>query len=71
MLGVDCSDGLMVLLLKLLLLRKMLLMMLKNRCVRGRENGCDSGDGGRQLGLQKRKNIIHCRKRYPDFRSSS
>ena len=54
MLGVDCSDGLMVLLLKLLLLRKMLLMMLKNRCVRGRDNGCDNGDGGRQLGLQKK-----------------
>jgi hypothetical protein len=56
MLSVDCSDGLVMLLL-MLLLRKMLLLlmlvMLKNCRVCGWGNGCDSGDGGRQLGLNR------------------
>ncbi len=52
MLGIYRSYWLLVLLLlrkKLLLL---MLVMLKNRRMRGRYNGCDSGGGGRQLGLE-------------------
>ncbi len=50
MLAIDCSDWLLLL---LLLRKKLLLMllMLKNRRMRGRDNGGDRGDGGRQLGL--------------------
>lgn len=51
MLAIDCSNWLLLL---LLLLRKklvLMLLMLKNRRMRGRDNGGDRGDGGRQLGL--------------------